>query len=80
MEMQKLAAEAFLQSYCNTSVAYQAMNSGSKTLVDPQELVEAYEHNYKATLGREADGATRPRVRQVAETTARVLVYEFMAH
>ena len=62
---EELAAEAFLQGYHNARVAYQAMKSGLKTLVDAQELVEAYEHNYKATLGHEADGATRHRARPV---------------
>lgn len=57
---EELAAEAFLRGYKSPRVAYQAMNQAPKTLADARELVEVYEHNYKAILG-----VTKGRLRQV---------------
>ena len=46
-------------------IAYQAMNQEPKTLACALELVDAYEHNVKATIGREYEQSTKSRVRQV---------------
>lgn len=62
---EELAAEAFLRGYRNSKVAYQAMNRDPKTLAEAQQLVEVYEHNYKTTVGRHAEAASRHRARQV---------------
>ena len=61
----EIAAEAFLGGYRNSRIAYQAMNGAPKTLARALELVDAYEHNYRATVGREQELATRSRARQV---------------
>ena len=41
------------------------MNQEPKTLARALELVDAYEHNFKATVGREHEQSTKSRVRQV---------------
>ena len=62
---EELAAEAFLRGYKNPRVAYQAMNSNPQTLASAWELIDAYEHNYKATMGRDLEPATRGHARMV---------------
>ena len=66
MAMQEeLAAEAFLQGCKNHRVAYQAMNSNPQTLASTWELIDAYKHKYKATIGRDLEPATMGRARMV---------------
>ncbi|XP_038154197.1 uncharacterized protein LOC119791901 [Cyprinodon tularosa] len=57
----QLAADAFLKGLKDQKLAYEVMNKDPCTLADAQKLVEAHEHNYKATVGREVDlkGRTR---------------------
>ena len=62
---EELAAEAFLQGYKNPRVAYQAMNSNPQTLASAWELMDAYEHNNKATIGRDLEPTTRGHARMV---------------
>ena len=50
---EELAAEAFLRGYKSPRVAYQAMNREPATLSAALTLVDTYEHNYKATMGRD---------------------------
>ena len=52
---EELAAEAFLWGCKNTRVAYQAMNANPRTLPQAWELVDCYEHNYKATVGHDLE-------------------------
>ena len=61
----ELAAEAFLGGYRSSRIAYQVMNQEPKTLARALELVDAYEHNFKATVGREHEQSTKSRARQV---------------
>ena len=61
----ELAAEAFLGGYRSSRIAYQVMNQEPKTLARALELVDAYEHNFKATVGREHEQLTKSRARQV---------------
>ena len=62
---EELAAEAFLWGYKNTRVAYQAMNANPQTLAQAWELVDCYEHNYKATVGRDLEPPAKGRARSV---------------
>ena len=62
---EELAAEAFLRGYKSPRVAYQAMNREPATLSAALTLVDTYEHNYKATVGRDLETPTRSRTRQV---------------
>ena len=59
-----LAADAFLKGLGNQRVAYEVMNQDPPTLIEAQKLVAAYEHNYRATLGRDAEG--RGKVRRIS--------------
>ncbi|XP_049326794.1 uncharacterized protein LOC125786977 [Astyanax mexicanus] len=60
----QLAADAFLRGLCNQRIAYEVMNKDPPTLTEAQKLVEAHEHNFKATIGR--DGELRGKVRRIS--------------
>ena len=62
---EELAAEAFMRGYKSPRVAYQAMNREPVTVSAALTLVDTYEHNYKATVGRDLETPTRSRTRQV---------------
>ncbi|KAG1941072.1 hypothetical protein F2P79_016231 [Pimephales promelas] len=58
---EQIAADAFLKGLRNQKVAYEVMNRDPVSLDEAQRLVSSYEHNFKATLGRDFDlkGRTR---------------------
>lgn len=65
MELQdEFAAEAFLKGLRKPQVAYEVMNTDPKTLAEAQRLVEAREHNFKATVGRDCEG--KGKIRRVS--------------
>ena len=51
--------------YRSSRIAYQVMNQEPKMLAHALELVDAYEHNFKATVGREHEQSAKSRARQV---------------
>ena len=51
----QLATDAFLKGLKNQKVAYEVMNRDPQSLAEAQKLAEAHEHNFKATLGRDAE-------------------------
>ncbi|KAK6172537.1 hypothetical protein SNE40_016172 [Patella caerulea] len=57
----ELAAEAFLKGYRNPRVAYEALNRNPRTIAEALDIVTQLEHNYRATLGRDADVARKSR-------------------
>ncbi|ROI47877.1 hypothetical protein DPX16_16300 [Anabarilius grahami] len=57
----QLATDFFLKGLHNQKVAYEVMNRDPHLLVEAQRLVEAHEHNYRATMGREVDAKSRAR-------------------
>lgn len=57
----QLATDFFLKGLRNQKVAYEVMNKDPHSLVEAQRLVEAHEHNYRATLGRDIDVKSRAR-------------------
>ncbi len=57
----QLATDFFLKGVRNQKVAYEVMNKDPQSLVEAQRLVEAHEHNYRATLGRDIDVKSRAR-------------------
>ncbi|KAL7383730.1 hypothetical protein ABVT39_016606 [Epinephelus coioides] len=60
----QFAADASLKGVRNQRVAYEVMNKDLITLSEALKLVEAHEHNYRATLGQDSDG--RARVRRIS--------------
>ena len=62
---EEFAAEAFLMGYKNQKVGYEVLNTAPKTLHEAVERVEAYQHNYRATLGRLREYSFHPRNRRV---------------
>ena len=60
---EEFAAEAFLRVYRSPNVGYHCINREPKTLAEAQELVDAYEHNYRATVGQAEQ--TKGRARRV---------------
>ena len=60
---EEFAAEAFLRVYRSPSVGYHCINREPKTLAEAQELVDAYEHNYRATVGQAEQ--TKGRARRI---------------
>ena len=50
---EELAAEAFLRGYSNSKVANEALNQNLHILAEAQDIVEVFEHNFKATVGRD---------------------------
>ncbi|RXM33956.1 hypothetical protein EOD39_5080 [Acipenser ruthenus] len=60
LELQdQLAVDLFLKELRIQKVVYVIMNKDPTTLVEPQKLVEAHEHNYQATLGRDPEAKGR---------------------
>ncbi|KAI7811653.1 hypothetical protein IRJ41_008241 [Triplophysa rosa] len=57
----QLATDFFLKGLHNQKVAYEVMNKDPHSLVEAQRLVEAHEHNYRATMGRDIDVKGRAR-------------------
>lgn len=55
----QLATDFFLKGLRNQKVAYEVMNKDPYSLVEAQRLVEAHEHNYRATVGRDIDAKSR---------------------
>lgn len=51
----KLATDAFLKGLKNHKVAYEVMNRDPVSLDEAQKLVEANDHNYKATWDSDAN-------------------------
>jgi len=60
----QLATDAFLKGLKNQKVAYEVMNRDPCSLAEAQQRVEAHEHNFRATVGREAE--TKNRARRVS--------------
>lgn len=58
---EQIAADAFLKGLRNQKVAYEVMNRDPVSLDEAQRLVSSYEHNFKATLGRDFDQRGRTR-------------------
>ncbi|RXN38748.1 Retrovirus-related Pol polyprotein from transposon 412 [Labeo rohita] len=58
---EQIAADAFLKGLRNQKVAYEVMNRDPLLLDEAQRLVSSYEHNFKATLGRDFDQRGRTR-------------------
>lgn len=58
---EQIAADAFLKGLRNQKVAYEVMNRDPLSLDEAQRLVSSYEHNFKATLGRDFDQRGRTR-------------------
>ncbi|KAI7809323.1 hypothetical protein IRJ41_005269 [Triplophysa rosa] len=57
----QIAADAFLKGLRNQKVAYEVMNRDPVMLDEALRLVSSYEHNFKATLGRDFDQRGRTR-------------------
>lgn len=57
----QLATDAFLKGLRNQKVAYEVMNRDPCSLAEAQKCVEAHEHNFKATVGRETEAKNRTR-------------------
>ncbi|KAK7918651.1 hypothetical protein WMY93_009935 [Mugilogobius chulae] len=57
----QLATDAFLKGLRNQKVAYEVMNRDPCSLVEAQKFVEAHEHNFKATVGRDTELKNRAR-------------------
>lgn len=57
----QLATDAFLKGLNNQKLAYEVMNKDPCSLAEAQKLVEAHEHNDRATVGRESDMKGRAR-------------------
>ncbi|XP_038145914.1 uncharacterized protein LOC119786541 [Cyprinodon tularosa] len=57
----QLATDAFLKGLRNQKVAYEVMNRDPSSLVEAQKLVEAHEHNFKATVGCDTEIKNRAR-------------------
>ncbi|KAL7883159.1 hypothetical protein SRHO_G00008170 [Serrasalmus rhombeus] len=58
---EQIAADAFLKGLRNQKIAYEVMNRDPTTLDEAQRLVATYEHNFRATLGRDLDPCVRTR-------------------
>ncbi|KAL0158975.1 hypothetical protein M9458_047051, partial [Cirrhinus mrigala] len=56
----QLATDFFLKGLRNQK-HYEVMNKDPQSLVEAQRLVEAHEHNYRATVGRDIDVKSRAR-------------------
>ncbi|XP_024118778.1 uncharacterized protein LOC112140100, partial [Oryzias melastigma] len=56
-----MATDAFLKGLKNQKVAYEVMNRDPCSLSEAQKCVEAHEHNFRATVGREIDMRNRTR-------------------
>ena len=52
---EELAAEAFLKGYRNSRVGYEALNKAPKTISEALDIVVQLQHNFKATVGRDAE-------------------------
>lgn len=57
----QLATDAFLKGLKNRKVAYEVMNRDPCSLAMAQQRVEAHEHNFRATVGRETEIKNRAR-------------------
>ncbi|CAL9699312.1 unnamed protein product [Knipowitschia caucasica] len=57
----QLATDAFLKGLRNQKVAYEVMNRDPGSFVEAQKFVEAHEHNFKATVGRDTEVKNRAR-------------------
>ncbi|XP_057691272.1 uncharacterized protein LOC130915330 [Corythoichthys intestinalis] len=57
----QLATDVFLKGLRNQKVAYEVMNRDPGSLVEAQKFVEAHEHNFKATVGRDPEIKNRAR-------------------
>ncbi|VDI31122.1 Hypothetical predicted protein [Mytilus galloprovincialis] len=62
---EELAAEHFLKGHKNLKIAYEALNRQPKTVSSALDIVVQLQHNYHATLGRDADFNTKQRSRRV---------------
>ncbi|TRZ00762.1 hypothetical protein DNTS_024559, partial [Danionella cerebrum] len=57
----QLATDAFLKGLQNQKMAYEVMNRDPGSFVEAQKFVEAHEHNFKATVGRDTEIKNRAR-------------------
>ncbi|XP_060758004.1 uncharacterized protein LOC132868818 [Neoarius graeffei] len=57
----QLATDAFLKGLRNQKVAYEVMNRDPSSLAEAQKSVEAHEHNFKVTVGRDTEIKNRTR-------------------
>ena len=57
----QLATDVFLKGLRNQKVAYEVMNRDPGSLIEAQKFVEAHEHNFKATVGRDTELKNRAR-------------------
>ncbi|XP_043972480.1 uncharacterized protein LOC122830832 [Gambusia affinis] len=57
----QLATDAFLKGLRNQKVAFEVMNRDPSSFVEAQRFVEAHEHNFRATVGRDTEVKNRAR-------------------